>query len=156
MGLESKIVKRIGYIGKGVISGYITGNKIEFDVLVNPKIDKSKEKIEIDLSKLDSLHIKLTSFNNAYFLNDWIRKTFGEDYKEEEPVYLSEIDIKKIVKTCDEILADNSKADKLIKSDEYNENYFQTLKNLADSLRSEIDPEVNMLSLTTDFYYESL
>lgn len=159
MGLNIYITKKIEILQETVRLGGIKGNDIALEVKNNvyDKNNNSTTQVDIKLSGIRRIDVELAYFRNTWFLDAWIRKTFKYRKNSVKPIKLSKDDIKKIVETCNEILADNSKASSIMSSDEYNEEYFETLRTIVDVLSEDKISYIDSFESAIDasIYYQS-
>ena len=105
------------------------------DVECSINIIENGKKIEFDSKRLQSIRETVAVMREAWMIHDWIKKRVGKLHGGEE--YIRYTDLKDLRETCNAILADHSKARKLLPTRhgmKYDEEYFESVQCLADEL----------------------
>lgn len=92
-------------------------------------------------------------WRKANMIHRWFLKAGGVEVDDCTPIYIKPAQLQELIDTCKEVLADHSKAEKLLPTQsgcffgdtEYNEYYFDDLEDTIKQLEGQIDPECSYI-----------
>lgn len=125
-------------------------------------LTKEGEKIPVNLNKVQYVAEQVAYWRKANAIHRWFVENVQNGEDDCKEYYVSEEQLKELVKTCKEVLRNHSKASKLLPSQEgfffgsteYNEGYFQDLKDTVKQIEEGLKQEYPK-GVYVSFYYDS-